>query len=103
MMTQRPSETTARAYSGPMHGATWAAGETAPDALTLIGPPTEGQAYRLVREPCSGRPARDQQGNYVYVPQPPRSGGTSHDPAPHIRVVYLTGSVTGTDSTQGKK
>jgi hypothetical protein len=38
MMAQRSSETTARAYSGPMHGAIWAVGETAPDAVTLIGP-----------------------------------------------------------------
>ena len=38
--------------------------------------------YRLVRQPGSGRPARDQLGNYVYVPTIGAGGEQSHVPRP---------------------
>lgn len=58
----------ARAYSGPAHGQQWPVTDPEPPAWVELPTGAASALYRLVRHPRSHRPARDQLGNYVYVP-----------------------------------
>jgi hypothetical protein len=40
--------------------------------------------YRLVRQPRTGRPARDQLGNYLYVPMIDRHTAPPADTEPRV-------------------
>ncbi|MEP6815339.1 MAG: hypothetical protein ABI873_07305 [Marmoricola sp.] len=59
----------ARAYCGPSHGVSWVVGGAGdpPDAVEVPDPCGDLE-YRLVRQPRTRRPARDSQGNYLYLP-----------------------------------
>lgn len=58
-----------RAYCGPAHGHSWIVddAETPPRTVDL-GEGRHRVRYRLVHHPRTHRPARDQMGNYVYMP-----------------------------------
>ncbi|WP_209313824.1 transaldolase [Blastococcus sp. TF02A-35] len=58
----------ARAYSGPAHGQQWQVIDPEPPAWVELPVGAASALYRLVRQPRSHRPARDQLGNYLYVP-----------------------------------
>lgn len=59
----------ARAYCGPAHGTSWAVDMAAPPPRTVdLGVGAERTSYQLVQDPQTRRPARDQLGNYLYMP-----------------------------------
>lgn len=66
-----------QAYCGPAHGQRWAVDEQV-DLPAVVDLAVAGACpvrYRLVTHPRSGRPARDHQGRYLYLP-------SLHQPSP---------------------
>lgn len=58
----------ARAYTGPAHGLEWTVGREGPAPWVELPLGAASCLYRLVRQRRTGWPARDQLGNYLYVP-----------------------------------
>lgn len=68
----------ARACSGEAHGASWTtkAGQDLPGEVEVDVPGRDGSVrYRLARQPRTGRPVKDSQGAYLYLPVPDRRPG----------------------------
>lgn len=72
----------ARAYSGPAHGQQWPVTDHEPPAWVELPIGAGSVLYRLVRQPRSRRPARDQLGNYLYVPMAGTAPAESVDGQP---------------------
>jgi len=68
VMTLTNGASCAQAYSGEMHGHTWAVPAGTPPAVAELASGTTTVRYRLVLHPRTGRPARNRRGDYVYVP-----------------------------------
>jgi hypothetical protein len=64
----RPVSHESCAYCGPAHGQRWTVTEPQPPAWVELPVGASSAPYRLVGQPGTGRPARDQLGNYLYVP-----------------------------------
>ena len=62
----------ARAYSGEAHHHEWAVCRDEPPEYVDLPVATGTQRYRLVRNPVTGRVARDPEGALVFVPAPVR-------------------------------
>ncbi|RBY95401.1 hypothetical protein DQ237_15210 [Blastococcus sp. TF02-8] len=58
----------ARAYCGPAHGQRWTVDASEPPAWVELPVSESSCLYRLVRQRRTGRPARDDLGNVLYVP-----------------------------------
>jgi hypothetical protein len=63
----RPVRDQGRAYCGPAHGQQWPVIGREPPAWVELPCGDSSALYRLVRQPRTGRPARDQLGNFLYV------------------------------------
>lgn len=82
---QREISVRAKACCGPAHGQSWDVdvNHPIPERVNLH---TAGQrhCYRLVRDLRALRPARDHDGNYLYMPEAsaptPRAPGSSYPP-----------------------
>lgn len=75
----------ARAYCGPAHGQQWTVDPGLPPARVELPVGASSCHYRLVRQRRSGRPARDELGNLLYVPMT--------DGAPGLRGSVAAGRV----------
>jgi len=61
----------ARAYCGDAHGSSWVIAAEADPPDTVHVPARGGRIpYRLAHSPRTGRPLKDSQGNYLYLPDP---------------------------------
>lgn len=74
----------ARAYCGKAHGISWTViQDQAPEKVAVAtshGTAAHSvSAYQLVRQPRSGRPAKDSQGNYLYLWVQDAAAGTVPD------------------------
>lgn len=68
-----PAPHRARAYRGAAHGLTWSLPlDRDPPEVAGLAPAGDETLYRIVRNPRSGRLARDHHGNFLYVPVPQR-------------------------------
>ena len=65
---RRPISDQGRAYCGSAHGQQWTVTDRDPPDWVELPIGSSSVLYRLARQPRSGRPARDQLGNYLYVP-----------------------------------
>ena len=65
---RRPTNGQGRAYCGAAHGQQWTIVDGDPPDWVELPIGASSVLYRLARQPRSGRPARDQFGNYLYVP-----------------------------------
>ncbi|TKJ16856.1 hypothetical protein [Blastococcus sp. CCUG 61487] len=65
---RRPAIDQARAYCGTAHGQVWPVDRRHLPLWVELPVDVSTALYRLVLRPRTGRPARDQHGNYLYVP-----------------------------------
>jgi len=80
----RPVSGQGRAYCGPAHGQQWPVIDREPPAWVELPCGASSALYRLVRQPRTGRPARDQLGNYLYVPMTGDRTPPSADTEPRV-------------------
>ncbi len=80
----RPDSGRGRAYCGPAHGQQWPVIGREPPPWVELPCGASSVLYRLVRQPRTGRPARDQLGNYLYVPMIDRHTAPPADTEPRV-------------------
>lgn len=100
----------ARAYCGRAHGFSWMTIQDHPPERVMIATSASSAAdnvsvYRLLRQPRSGRPAKDSQGSYLYLcvqdaaPMGPAGRGLSESLTSHCREIREVVDIT-TEPTQ---
>ena len=91
----RPVSGQARAYCGPAHGQQWPVIGREPPVWVELPCGASSALYRLVRQPRSRRPARDELGNLLYVPMTGDHIAPSTDDAPRIIAFPQDGEADG--------
>lgn len=81
---RRPVTGQGRAYCGPAHGQQWSVIGREPPAWVELPCGASSALYRLVRQPRTGRPARDELGNLLYVPMAGEHKAPPTDTAPSV-------------------